>query len=136
MGIALTRSYVFNGIANMKTASELQVQLSRFKDFWTSSKHASLVARERVRTKKRQHPTLKISRIFTAQSWKRNAFAATVVRLPLTTETQILSRSTHTAVPLTRTRKRQTNPCTPVHVSPNNNALTLERVAFRFDWAF
>lgn len=107
------------------------------KFFRSSSEHRSSCSFERRRfTKKRPHPNLKISRIIAAQSWKRNAFAAAVVRLPLTTETQILSRSTHTSL-RTHTRTSSRNPATHTYQSSHVRiigALTFEfRVAF---WSF
>lgn len=93
-----------------------------FRDSRISERHPN--APERARTKKRQHPTLKIHRIITAQSWKRNAFAAAVVRLPLTTETQIQSRSTHTLHPVTHTCTLRRILAHATHTSTNRRIIT------------
>lgn len=76
---------------------QVESKFTRFKDFWTSSKQPRCTLRC---TKKRQHPMLKISHIITA--WAESAMLSLqrlVVRLPLTTETQILSHTRYTTTP-------------------------------------
>lgn len=105
----------------MKITSERQVQFSRFKDFRTSSERARTRQDKKATTSDAKNTPYNYSAKLKAQRFR---CSAAVVRLPLTTETQIQSRSTHTLHPVTHTCTHRRILAHATHTSTNRRIIT------------